>query len=88
MAERIFKKKILLASLKKAGLPFTMPNFINKYERLICDRSGCPFNGKPYLDSPRDHNDTRIYTAKQIRKIIQTAKSGWFDRHWHWVIGS
>lgn len=82
--ERVHRKKKLLSALKEAGLPFTVPNFIVKYERLMCSDSTCPLFKKPYLVSPRRENNDRIYTTSQIKNIIKTAKKGWFTKHWHW----
>lgn len=86
---RIYRKKRLLEALKKAGLPYTMPNFIEKYERKVCRVADCTLFGKPYLVSPRGEPNrvgdaSRLYTARQIDEIIKTAKTGWFEKHWHW----
>lgn len=84
MEPEIFHKKKLLQALKEAGLPYSTPNFIVKYEQTVCDQKDCPDKGEPYLVCPRDKNDYRIFTLEQINSIIETAKTGWFDRHWHW----
>jgi hypothetical protein len=82
-------KIALLKALRQSGLPYTMPNFVMKYERMICDIEGCPYEGMPFLTSPRDHNDDRTYTKQQIEEICFLAKMGWFDvpRHFHWFPG-
>jgi len=79
MTQLVFSKKKLLEALKDAGLPYTTPNFILKYERLICAE-----HGKPLLVSPRDKNGDRAYTIEQIREIIRAASAGWLKKHWHW----
>lgn len=84
--KRISKKKKLLLALKKAGLPYSMPNFVHKYERKICTDRLCPKLGQPFLVSPRDNKDNRVYTSTQIKEIITSAKRGWFKKHWHWPI--
>lgn len=75
----LHKKKRLLKALKEAGLPFTAPNFIFKYERKVCHE-----HNKPFLICKRDENGDRIFTMEQIHDIVKTAKSGWFNKHWHW----
>jgi len=76
----------LLKALKNAGLPYTMPNFVMKYERTICDIENCANKGEPFLACPRDKNGYRTYSPDDIRDIVKSAKLGWFmvPRHFHW----
>jgi hypothetical protein len=79
-------KKILLQALKTAGLPHTATNFLYHWERTLCQKTGCPYFGEPYLASPRNKSGARVYLYEpdQCREIIEAAKEGWFVRHWHW----
>jgi hypothetical protein len=79
------RKKDLLLALKEAGLPYTMINFVTKYENITCNEEGCPHKGKTFLASPRNENGDRIYTIAQIREIISVAKEGWWKKHWHFL---
>ncbi len=95
--EESFSKKTLLEALEKSGLPYTMPNFVMKYEKMKCKVKFCPLKGKPFLVSPRiklsftyKKDDkkgkmmVRVYTKNQIEEIVAAAKAGWFEKHWHW----
>jgi len=78
-------KRYLMIALKEAGLPHTLPNFILKYENKKCGKHGksfltSPLEGKPNKLGVR----ARMFSEKDLREIVKTAKVGWFDECWHW----